>query len=418
MNDTLPNDIVNVTMEAPILVDQAPAILDPNTPFAVTAGAIKWGRYRMPKIFRLPDNAIALTYSMAIDHYYDQGRVSPFFVSRDEGKTWEKEPWPHLGLSGMHPVVSPIFNGEFYTIPARNGINLDEHAMPEPAVQSRNPYNVGYKAYPFADCPKDVTDWYRGVKAMRWTPAAGWQEEALGWDHDGQYVWSYEDKPQNIPGYWGQALYLEHPILRSGNELLVGEYWTQYANPDGSIPANFNCYLLVSDDNARTWKRRSAMVAFHRPAYEPTIEENRAGEIVCVIRTDGVVPSGTVNEAASMFITFSKDRGFTWDAPKPVLGYGVFPQLLQLDNGVMVLSYGRDAGTRVAFSLDGGHTWSRHRMIIDEAGKASSCGYTSLLPLGPDTFLLAYGDIHCQNADGVECKSILVRQITVRPSQR
>jgi len=402
-------------MEDPVLVDQASAKPLEGAPFTVTDGAKAWGRYRMPKIYRFPDGSIALTYSMAIDHYYDQGRVSPLFISKDEGRTWKKTEWPHPGLSGMHPVISPVFDGEYYTIPAPAGIRLDEFPMPEPDKNEKRWQNWG--AYRMAGCPKEVREWFQDVKAMRWTPKAGWAQEQTKWDHEGQYIWTYDDKPQNIPGIWSQKLYLEGPILRVGNELLLADYWTQYEKPDGAISHTFDSYLLVSRDNGRSWKRRATMVEFsHRPAYEPVIEMNKKGELVCVVRTDCDIQWNGELERPCMHIAFSGDNGRTWNAPKKILGYGVFPRLLQLDNGVMVLSYGRSPGTRVAFSLDGGHTWTKHWLVIDEEGKASSCGYTSLLALGRDSFLLAYGDIHCKNAGGEECKTILTRKITVNPA--
>ena len=398
-------ETVRVNMKEPVLVDQAPSKPEDASPYDLTETAKNWGRYRMPKIYRMPGGAIALTYSMSIDHYYDQGRVSPLFVSKDEGKTWAKAEWPHPGLSGMHPVISPVFGGEYYTIPARNGIRLDEYEiMPEPTPLAAR----GWSAYRMADCPKAVTEWYKNIAAVRWTPGNGWAEENLQWDHEKQFVWFYDDKPQNIPGWWGQALYLEHPLVRCGDELFVAEYWTQYENDGGSLPENWECYLLVSGDNARSWKRRSTIASLSEvPAYEPALEMNQSGEFVCAIRTEQHM------KASPMRITYSRDKGHTWDEPKTILGYGVFPQLLQLDNGVMALSYGRAPGTWVSFSVDGGRSWTEPYAIIDEAGKASSCGYTSLLAVGRDTFLLAYGDIHCENAAGEERKSILVRQITV-----
>ena len=398
---------VTVKMEAPVLVDQAPGRREDISQYAITDGAKAWGRYRMPKIYRLPGGDIALTYSMSIDHYYDEGRDSPLFVSTDEGATWAETPWPHPGLSGMHPVVSPIGNGEFYCVPAVNGIRLDEYELPEPFRTYIGP--MLFLGYRLADCPREVAGWFRDMKAMRWSPGNGWTRESAQWDHEWQYIWTYDDKAQNIPGNWSQKFFLEHPIVSKGGELYLADYWSTYLNSDGSPPRSWTASLLVSSDNGRSWTRRSTIASLPVDTSEPTLALNQAGELVCVMRSDA-------DDPRTMWLTRSVDSGYTWDEPSGVLGYGVFPRLLQLDNGVMALSYGRAPGTWMAFSLDGGHAWSEPYCIIDEAGKDSSCGYTSLLALGSDTFLLAYGDIHVKNADGEECKSILVRKITVNPA--
>ena len=82
---------------------------------------------------------------------------------------------------------------------------------------------------------------------------------------------------------------------------------------------------------------------------------------------------------------------------------------MQLDNGVLVLSFGRP-GVWLSFSLDGGHSWTEKQAVL----KGDSCGYTSLAALGKDTFLLAYSEFERPNAKGQPAKAILVRKISVQ----
>ncbi|MCL2741617.1 MAG: glycoside hydrolase [Oscillospiraceae bacterium] len=410
---TLPKDTFKVKMGDPIMVDQAPSKPDEATPFPVTEGAKAWGRYRMPKVYRMPDGAMALTYSMSIDHYYDQGRTSPLFTSTDGGHAWKKAAWPHPGLeNAMHPVISEVDGGQYYTITARNGINVSEHDMPE-----RFDYGVGtmpFSGYRLADCPKGVRDWFADLNAMRWVPGdgpdSGWRKERPVWDHEGQFVWAYDDKPQNIRGEWGQSLYFEHPIIRMGGALYVADYWTTYLRPDGTPPDCWESHLMVSEDNARTWKRRSVIFSLDVSSCEPALALHGKDELVCVMRAESRDHNAYPN---NMRITRSTDGGHTWAEPEAVHGYGVFPQLTVLENGIMALSYGRAPGTWLSFSPDGGRSWSEPAAVLDEAGKASSCGYTSLLPLGANEFIIAYGDIHRTDAEGKERKTILVRHVEV-----
>jgi len=409
--------LVKVSMEEPVVVDQAPSVLPPPelppgaAPHAISGGAKEWGRWRLPKIYRLPGGELCATYSMSIDHHYDQGRDSPVFTSKDEGASWAKAEWPHPGLSGMHPCIYPVFNGEYYSIPAVNGINVEPYDMPE----QEDVYITVMKfaAYRLAECPKPVADWYRDIKAVRWSPESGWTDEQAVWEHEGQYIRTYHDKAQSIPGTWGQRVFVESPIMKCGNELFLADYWTTFEDPPGKIPKFGVSCLMCSTDNGHTWKKRSVVPQVPMFTGEPAVEMNHAGEFVFAVRSEPDPFKMTEKYPATMYMTFSRDKGHTWDEMSPVLSYGVFPQLLQLGNGIMALSYGRAPGTWVSFSLDGGHSWTEPYAIIDETGKKTSDGYTSLLSLGPDRFIIIYGDIHYKNAAGEECKTILTRVVTV-----
>ena len=64
--------------------------------------------------------------------------------------------------------------------------------------------------------------------------------------------------------------------------------------------------------------------------------------------------------------------------------------------------------------------FGRRALLDREAGRSEgpqTCGYTSLLALGKDTFLLAYSDFVRPNAKGEPCKSILVRKISVQAAK-
>jgi hypothetical protein len=105
-------------------------------------------------------------------------------------------------------------------------------------------------------------------------------------------------------------------------------------------------------------------------------------------------------------------------APQTLFDRGVFPNLLQLKNGVLVLSFGRP-GVWLSFSLDGGHSWTKPRALIEGAFTDSTkhtCGYTSMVAVGDDTFWLAYGDFLRPNAKGEPAKAILVQKVTVQPA--
>lgn len=171
---------------------------------------------------------------------------------------------------------------------------------------------------------------------------------------------------------------------------------------------------MVSTDNGRSWTRRSSMAALSADdsTCEPVIEVNQAGELVGVMRRQ-VGDWRSEGSRPSMYLVHSRDGGYTWSEPQTLFHFGVFPQLRQLENGVLVLSFGRP-GTWVSFSLDGGHSWTQPQSVLT-AGP-TCCGYTSILALSADTFLLAYTEY--REAEGKHYKDILVRRIRVEPTGR
>ncbi|MGA2619596.1 MAG: sialidase family protein [Thermoguttaceae bacterium] len=242
---------------------------------------------------------------------------------------------------------------------------------------------------------------------MRWSPKTRlWTEEKVRWgDHRDQIIFH-----EKHDGAWGQKVFLECSVVRAGQELLYADYWTQYATVSGRAPHGWECTLMVSADNGRSSTRRStiATMSASDATAEPGLERNRAGELVCVMRRD----FGTAKE---MYLVHSNDRGCTWTPPQRLFEFGVLPRLLQLDNGVMVLSFGRP-GIWLSFSLDGAHSWTEPKAVIAGDPKNNmkhSCGCTSLLATGQDSFLLAYSEFERPNAKGQPAKAILVRKITV-----
>ena len=422
--------ITNVSMCEPVLIDQSPYSMNgwdgshipayDDDPYwdGMPPVAKAWARYRMPKIFRMPGGDIGVTFAIASDHVYDQGRESPMFISGDEGETWTRITPPHELLKTNMPRVSYIGEGEFFGIPSRKGINLSDYTLPPPAGVNYSD-NFEFPHYRLDDCPPEVQAWFRDIKAVRWTPGNGWAGENIEWDHTKKLVGGYDDIHQNIRGLWSNKIYQESPIIRNpdNGELYFADYWTQYETADGKVPEKAESHLMVSKNRGRSWQKRSVIMSSPRPpdspdaesACEPSLAISRFGELVCVVRGE-----------TTMFITYSGDNGFTWSVPKALLEYGVEPQLLQLNNGVLALSYGRapNSGTgttqKISFSTDGGYTWSEPKVFDSGAEGSSVCGYTSMVAIGDDSLLLAYTE-EFSRFGGLtkDHKQVFVRKITV-----
>lgn len=144
---------------------------------------------------------------------------------------------------------------------------------------------------------------------------------------------------------------------------------------------------------------------------EPTFQVLDDKKVICILRS-----SPTYKEAP-MYMSVSNDLGGSWSKPKAITNNGVLPQLLLLDNGVLVLSYGRP-GVQVRFlnTNDTSLEWSDPIELLRVKGLRGqvSCGYTSMLPLSEDKFLIVYSDFRSRDDQGIPRKAILSREISIQ----
>jgi hypothetical protein len=373
-------------------------------------GEKRWGRHQFVAISEYPGGRILLRHHAAEDAVKAYGTPSPTYVSSDHGQTWQSFSPDGLPPSGM---AYPMLDGHFLCMPMARPLDAKAEKLTLPApVGSLFSYNH-WSCYRVDQCPEQVQMYMKEYEAVRWEPGAKqWKPELVTYDTSGALVWS--------PGTSSTAALLsrtcfERPPLRTGNELVFADYRSNFIQDDGTIPIKWGVTCMVSTDNGRTWQRRST-IALDREGKdaltEPMLAENVNGELVCVMRRAD-------QDQKPMCITYSKDRGRTWEKPVSMdkLGsFGVFPALVTLDCGVMVLCYGRP-GIYLTFSVDGtGRNWSDPFCML--AGDPTAVlkhtdGYTCMLPIGANRLLLAYSDFDHKDANGQQRKAILVRTITI-----
>ena len=125
------------------------------------------------------------------------------------------------------------------------------------------------------------------------------------------------------------------------------------------------------------------------------------------ITTDG-------NGIGPLYAARSWDGGSTWDMPRPFDRFGVWPQLLTLQNGVTLACYGRPGLYIRAAGGPDAREWGR-RLSVVSPGKigADTCSYADLLALNDHEALLVYSDFNVMNPQGELCKAILARRVTL-----
>jgi hypothetical protein len=155
---------------------------------------------------------------------------------------------------------------------------------------------------------------------------------------------------------------------------------------------------------------------------EPDYNFRPEGSVICLMRTsDG-------NGHGPLYLARSVDGARTWSKPvafDPAFDGGKMPQLLTLDNGVTLASYGQSGGPgyiAVRATADpAGLDWqpSVHAHFSPPApGGWNSCGHTEMVALDRDRALIVYSDFNYPDADGRPRKTILVRVIETNIGSR
>ena len=196
-----------------------------------------------------------------------------------------------------------------------------------------------------------------------------------------------------------------------------------------------NVYVFKSTDDARTWDYVS-QVSVNDEVYntgkalekegigvfegfnEPMMEVMPDGSVVMLMRT------GDKNQPS--YIVRSTDGCKTWSDPVMFDEVGVKPQILTLECGVTVATYGRE-GLYVRATTDAsGLEWGDPIRIAlkgeDEDFDSSSIGddkrisdyYTCLFALDSTTVLMIYTDFYYPDEGNEPKKTILARIITVQ----
>ncbi|MCL2304650.1 MAG: glycoside hydrolase [Planctomycetaceae bacterium] len=390
--------VLEVELQAPIIV-------------SVASKPEGWGFHQFPSLYRSAEGPLAATWSYAEDIPASFGVGQSFFaLSSDNGKTWNLSDQPEKPLGdGIYALRLPENEGY---ISARNVPALKESELQLPPPVATHTVEEGntYTFYRMSELPEAL----QGAYLNRWDGNGVWSEIHAGLDDPGLVRYSIHGICPVV--WWGDMK------LLPDKSIVACIHPVSYERETGGVtPMAVSLYR--STDYGMNWKIQGK-IPYHcesespRCLYgyqEPAFEILTDGSFLCVMRNEAP------NWWNPMHVSRSTDQGVTWSRPLAVTPNGVMPRLLQLDNGVLVLSSGRP-GVQVRFSLDGkGEMWTDPFEMIppfadegwDVWNKAASCGYTDLLAAGPDSFFVIYSDFRHLNQNNEERKAIKVRKIKV-----
>lgn len=374
----------------------------------------KWGFFQFATIGDKQDGSILAKWHMAADAVESYGTTSyGTAVSADQGRTWAVQPDKEATGGFLLPngdkiaivTPKPLQPGEI-SLPKSVGAGLDTY--------SRNPY-VFYRY-------DDLPDNGKGVYLKRLKKGeTEWKEEKAKLIDPNAIRYTFKGMFPVV--WWGDIR------IAPDGSVIAGIYPGFYIDNKGVADPKSGVLFYRSTDNGYTWKIQGRLpyepdlkldpIGKERMGFtEPAFEILQNGTFICVSRTTDGKGSGP------MYISSSKDVGKTWTKPKVFAPSGVLPKLLQLKNGVTVLASGRP-GVQLRFSKDpNGLKWSDPYEMLKFTGDGQqeqnghtaniSDGYTGLLPLSEDTFLLIYTDFAYKTAAGDIRKAVKVREITVK----
>ena len=218
------------------------------------------------------------------------------------------------------------------------------------------------------------------------------------------------DFPNDLSDYHEGELFL----LTNGNILQLNDgriFTTVYGKFAGDEDLTLRIFTVVSEDRGFTWRYLSTVAGpedvLETPKKPRPSESNTVrlvdGRLMCVYR---------VGSSLEFRKSYSADEGATWTKPERMDGvWSVEPQVVRLENGLILLSGGRP-GLFLWVCADGdGVAWERinlgeHHNALqldielhystafceakDSFDPYQSTSYTCMVPVGPEEVLICY----------------------------
>ncbi len=363
-----------------------------------------WGFYQFPQLARLSDGRLGIKWAMHPDSILSYGKADHGAAVSEEGRRWQSV----TELPDEFETVA-VHDGSRIKSHTPEAVSIDPAKMPAPVAEM---FDKARKLQRLYYRHSELPERFQGVFLLRQPPGnAEWHEERAELVDPNAVRYSRGGLMPVV--WWGD--------IRSEPDgaLMAGVYPGYSIDERDRVETKSGVFFYRSHDAGRSWAIVSRIpyrpdqeydaIASDRLGFtEPAFYILSDGTYLCIMRTSDVVGVGP------MYQSISQDHGATWSPPQVMARTGVLPKLLQLENGIIVLSAGRP-GVQLRFSLpENIGTWSEALEMLPYAGDRDSvsCGYTDLLATGPDRFLLVYSDFRYPAGDATR-KAILVREFVV-----
>ena len=222
--------------------------------------------------------------------------------------------------------------------------------------------------------------------------------------HDTVHLGSYTITSKDDGKTWSPPRYVDTRGMPFSD--LEGPADAPIEMPDGSVLMPVMAYnvrgdidnqaavILKTVDQGKTWQHLTTVVedpgGKQGHFQEPALVRTRTGRLVIAVRNQG--PENAI------WTSWSDDNGKSWTKAKPTPMIGHPPDLIQLQDGRLLCTYGYrpgrhgdPGGIRAAFSADNGETWQIDQEVhIRKDFLNMDIGYPETLQMADGRLLTVY----------------------------
>ena len=251
---------------------------------------------------------------------------------------------------------------------------------------------------PLDDRDAGIIETKKGTLLVSWFTSLGFEEYSDNWDRHAekitpeirrQWLGSWIRRSEDGGKTWGDpvrtiACSPHGPVqLNDGRLLHIG---TATLDEKPAIAAE------ASSDDGKTWQLIGTVPVPERTVdslwfCEPHLVEVGSGKLLAMFRVEPKVSEQFLYQAES------SDGGRTWSAPHKTPIWGFPPHLTRLNNGWILVTYGRRKapfGERACISRDNGKTWDIDNEITLCNALSSDLGYPASVQLNDGSIMTVY----------------------------
>lgn len=418
---------VKTEVSAPKLVYSSP----------INSATKKWGVHAIPRMWREANGDLIVRLNGAEDNgLTQQAAPNLYFKSEDLGESWtfvENGPdiYDMTVFMGINPPYTFLKDGSVISL------GFKKNCWPIMDVEPVKKYLMKTGAnfvhvYKYGDIPDNA----KGVLLNTFVNGEKRTEEVNYDFPEREIAVSAKgriagDKYLDLPEYV-QSGFFWSPYMTGACELADGTLAALAHGQRPDVPDR-QCeevYLIASDDRGKTWRKRAVAAStkdrfpmgYAGDGYEISLTAASNGDLLCAMRMEGN------KDTSDTMLTRSTDNGYSWSEPVSVADSSVTPHVVAMEDGVVLLIYGRP-GVHFKISEDCGKTWSDSYPIIgktleeerktgrsDREFKYTDMGSysnTFIEKISENTVILVYNDMKYDEGDGQKHKAAFVRKITV-----